>query len=306
MISVPQTSDKTTKSWRYFRRCFRACLVAVLLLIITSFTAAITQAADSEFVTIDSAEQVTHQHLTNPSTGNHNTLSFTEEQLRDLKFFLAGGIFTLLIVLICGFIRSSSLNQVTPSQVYAYQQPAQNFIPAPHPIPVPASPPTSAPPLGAVPLEGTSPNTQATAPQPHGMYYPSIPLSLSMPIAWQTPAYPATALHPQEATQQKPTSAQPEQTETAAPAALKDVDDEKHSKASSSIENDSPTDGNQESTAPKNSRSPKVAKTDFFHHESESKVHDEFALEENEHLHSTISPILGDIISHTRFLKKLR
>ena len=284
----------------------------MLLVSFINAPSVMTQAADSDLTTIKNFDPTVHQIVGVPSNANQNTLSFTDEQFRNLKFFLAGGILTLLLVLICGLLRSSSTNQEVPPQVYAYQQPAQHFISSPPPIPLPAAPPTTAQPAGPMAEGEAHPQNPVIPSAPHGMYYPSIPLSLSMPVALQTPAYPAPAYpapasHPQPFPQSETTSAQPE---TASPTPQKSVNDPIRPETSLPITDEKrgaekPISTKVDSRTRPDTEPPAVEKKTVSHRDSSPQGHDAVGVKEDEILEPKISPILGDIITHTRYLKNL-
>lgn len=273
----------------------------------------ITQAAGTELALVENPDQAVHQVVDIASTANRNTVSLTDEQLRNLKFFLAGGILTLLIVLICGLLRSSPTRQEVPPQVYAYQPPPQHFISSPPQIPVPVAPPPGVPSAGTA-LAGTAatgtategethPQNAAIPPMPHGMFYPSIPLSLSMPVAWQAPAYPAPVSLQKKS---EPSETTHERAETTSSTEPKADDDTLHSAVSLPIRDDN-------TTAPKVKSHSRAEETDaqpatekiLTQRDTAPLPDDTFELDENQSPRPTLSPILGDIISHTRYLKNL-
>ncbi|HBV64716.1 MAG TPA: hypothetical protein DEF45_17025, partial [Rhodopirellula sp.] len=152
-------------------------------------------AADTELPAFPNTELAIYQDTEIPSATNNNILSLNDDQLRYLKYFLAGGILTLLIVLICGLMRSSSTVPAVQSHYYPYPPPPQHFMSSPPPYSYPPAPPTALQPPNSEAAVETGPTNTPCPPMPHSMYYPSIPLNLSMPVAWPSPAYAApTAL----------------------------------------------------------------------------------------------------------------
>ncbi|MAI32694.1 MAG: hypothetical protein CMM07_13605 [Rhodopirellula sp.] len=310
MFTHTSTNTKANENWRHCRQFVRGFL---LVLSFINASGVITQAAGTELALVENPDQAVHQVVDIASTANRNTVSLTDEQLRNLKFFLAGGILTLLIVLICGLLRSSPTRQEVPPQVYAYQPPPQHFISSPPQIPVPVAPPPGVPSAGTA-LAGTAatgtategethPQNAAIPPMPHGMFYPSIPLSLSMPVAWQAPAYPAPVSLQKKS---EPSETTHERAETTSSTEPKADDDTLHSAVSLPIRDDN-------TTAPKVKSHSRAEETDaqpatekiLTQRDTAPLPDDTFELDENQSPRPTLSPILGDIISHTRYLKNL-
>jgi len=110
-------------------------------------------------------------------------LRLSGEQLRSFKFFLAGCILSLLIVLICSLFRNTAAAKIPPPTANTQHYPPHYFAPPPgvppHTLSGSEQPHSAPPPVQSM---------------PYGMYYPSIPLSLSMPVAWPSSSHPAA--HP--------------------------------------------------------------------------------------------------------------
>lgn len=289
------TKSKAERStWQYYCQCGAICILLSLLLNTRPLTA---QASDPELAALQNSELVIDQNSDISPATNNTILSFNDEQLRYLKFFLAGGILTLLIVLICGLLRSSSTVHTAQSQVYSYPPPPQHFIPPTPPFCYPPAPPTAVEPSKSG-AEADSQNA-AFSPVPHGMYYPSIPLSLSMPVAWPQP-YHAAPVPLAETTDQVKASPAPAQATRSKP-----VDETRNTDASIQNRTDTHAAAENEPDSPNAQMSQTTNQNEALHQDAVTDLHNTMGATEEARSKPNLSPILGEILRHTQHLKNL-
>lgn len=291
------TKSKAERStWQYYCQCGAICILLSLLLNTRPLTA---QAADPELAALQNSELAIDQNSDiSPATDN-TILSLNDEQLRYLKFFLAGGILTLLIVLICGLLRSSSTVHTAQSQVYSYPPPPQHFIPPTPPFCYPPAPPTAAQPAKPE-VEANSQNA-AFSPVPHGMYYPSIPLSLSMPVAWPQPYHAAPAPLAETTDQIKASPAQAQAQATRS----QPVDETRNTNASIPNRTDTHAAAEDEPGSPNAQISQNTNQNEALNQDAVTDSHNTMGATEEAHSKTNLSPILGEILKHTQHLKNL-
>ena len=191
MSASPHRPTETKTLWHYLCRC--VVLFALLCLNLPPADAEVPPAIDARTTGQTQQTPPPDQKTIAAERPTDAMLHLNGEQLRSFKFFLAGCILSLLIVLICSLFRNTSASKTDLTIANPQHYPPQHYPPQHYP-PQHFAPPTGLPPH----TQGASspPHTANASVQsmPYGMYYPSIPLSLSMPVAWPPGAHPTA--HP--------------------------------------------------------------------------------------------------------------
>ncbi len=299
MTSMRLNPVAETNTWQHCCRCAAIC---VLLSLLMNASPVAAQMADPALPAFQNSDQAIHHDSKIPSATNNKIFSLNEDQLRYLKFFLAGGILTLLIVLICGLLRSSSTVHGSQPQHYPYPPPPQHFMPPPPTYCYPPAPATAVQPPNSVADVETSSSNAALPTVPHGMYYPSIPLSLSMPVAWPPPAYAAPGSLAETHDHAK---APPAEAQATPPTRSKPEADTLDADASTPNRTGTQAAPENKALSPTEPRSQNTDQTNNLDPDQETLPHDAMEIQNKESFKPNLSPILGEILSHTQRLKNL-